>query len=352
MLFNMNNKINLPLEDTREGSIFDEIFTNFFDVRKAFGKKVIFNDREGGELKPIVSLSTSPIPLNVEPFDPVEEPCEVASVDSSCIAVGETEEGSIYSVKSAVSIFCRARPKTYHIYGPYVVYVDEEAIRQIYRDNPLREKIVKLVTLEHDYAKNLVRTIVEREILRHLSEAMSNSIILCDGSLRSSVFEVEGLRLNEILKKSNEKGNMLVGISKTSRLKFIKKVSNHLELLNYAPVKVDIHHIVDSLLTKLEGHIFVVKFKKHGYAFRIDVPYDLVLDVDIVLGKILFNDGFRHGYPESLMMAHNISVFNEIEQVSVKSALTRSFNMVQVPTTRLRKVLLGGLRLEGGSGHL
>ncbi|MGQ9780755.1 MAG: DNA double-strand break repair nuclease NurA [Nitrososphaeria archaeon] len=348
----MSNKINLPLEGLKDNNVFDQTFTYLLDVKKAFGKKIIFHDNDCGDLRPIVSLSTSPIPLNVEPFEPVEDSCDVAGVDSSCITIGETEEGAIYSVKSAVSIFNSSRPKAYHIYGPYVVYVDEQAIRQVYRDNPLREKIVKLVILEHDYAKNLVRTIVEREIFRYLSDTMENGIILCDGSLKSSAFEVEGCKLKEILKRSNEKGNTLIGVSKSSRLKFIRKVSNHLELLNYAPVKVDVHLVVDHLLAKLEGHIFVVKFKKHGYAFRVDIPYDSVLDVDVSLGKVLFNDGFRHGYPESLMMAHNISVFNELEQVSVKSALTRSFNMKQVPATRLRKVLLGGLRLEGGSGGL
>ena len=348
----MNNKINVPMEKTEEIDntiIFEKTFTYLLDVRKAFGKKMIFHEKDCSELKPIVSLSTSIIPLNVEPFDQYEESCNIASVDSSCISIGETEEGVIYAVKSAVSMYNGSKPKIYHIYGPYVVYVDEQAIRQLYLNNPMREKLVKLVTLEHDYAKNLVRVIVEREVLRYLSRTLNNSIIISDGSLKSSIFEVEGCKLKEILKLSKEKGNTLIGISKSSKLKFIRKVASYLEILNYAPVKVDVHNIVDNLLTRLEGHIFVVKFKKHGYAFRVDIPYDSVLEVDIPLGKILYNDGFRHGYPESLIMAHSLSIFNGVEQVSIKSALTRSLNIIQVPTSRLRKVLLGGLKFEGGS---
>ena len=351
----MYNKINVPLENIQNNSInkvFDQTFTHLFDINKVFGMKIMFHDRDCNELKPIVSLSTSPIPLNVEPFDQVEESCDIASVDSSCISIGETEEGALYAVKSGVSIYNNGKPKAYHIYGPYVVYVDEQAVRQVYRDNPLREKLVKLVTLEYEYAKNLVRVVIEREVLKYMSTTLNSDIILCDGSLKSSMFEVEGYSLKEIMKFARENGNTIVGVSKSSKLKFVRKVANYLEILNYAPVKVDVHHVVDNMLSKLEGHIFVVKFKKHGYAFRVDIPYDSVFDVDTFLGKILNNDGFRHGYPESLIMAHSISIFNNVEQVSIKSALTRSLNMIQVPTSRLRKSLLGGLKFEGGSTRL
>jgi len=348
----MSNKINVPLESIQNESsnkVFNQTFTHLFDVNKIFGMKIIFHEGASDELKPMISLSKSPIPLNVEPFEQVEESCDIASIDSSCITIGETEEGALYAVKSGVSIYSNGKPKVYHIYGPYVVYVDEQAVRQVYHDNPLREKLVKLVTLEHEYAKNLVRVIIEREVLKYMSTTLENCIILCDGSLKSSIFEVEGYSLKDIIKYSRENRNRIVGISKSSKLKFIRKVSSYLEILNYAPVKVDVHHVVDNMISKLEGHIFVVKFKKHGYAFRADIPYDSVFDVDTLLGKILNNDGFRHGYPESLIMAHSLSIFNNVEQVSIKSTLTRSLNIIQVPTNRLRKSLLGGLRFEGGS---
>jgi hypothetical protein len=344
----MNNKINVPLENMEDNKVFDQTFTHLFDVNKVFGMKIMFHERDCDELKPIVSLFTSPIPLNVEPFEQLEELCDVTGIDSSCIPIGETEQGALYAVKSGVSIYYNGRPKAYHIYGPYVVYVDEQATRQVYHDNPLREKLVKLVISEHEYAMNMVRVVIEREVLKYMSSLLNNSLILCDGSLRSSIFEVEGFGLKEIIKYAQGNANTIVGISKSSKLKFIKRVTNYLEILNYAPVKVDVHHIIEGMLSKVEGHIFVVKFKKHGYAFRTDIPYHSYFDVDAVLGKILNNDGFRLGYPESLMMSHSISVFSNVEQVSIKSALARSLNIIQVPATRLRKSLLGGLKFEGG----
>jgi len=348
----MSNKINIPLESLQDHSIsnvFDSSFTYLSDVRKVFGKKIMFCNREGSELKPIVSLSVSHIPLHVESFDQIEEVYNIASVDSSCISIGETEDGAIYSVKSGVSMYNGSRPKSYQIYGPYVVYVDEEVIRQIYKSHPLKEKLVKLVTLDHNYAKNLVRVIVERDILKYLALNLNKSIVLVDGSLKSSIFEVDGCTLKEILKLSKEKNNMLLGISKSSKLKFIRRVASYLEILNYAPVKVDVHHVVDNLISRLEGHIFVAKFKKYGFAFRVDVPYDSILEVDELLGRVLWNDAFRHGYPESLVMAHNLSTFNYVEQICVKSALTRSLNITEVPANNLRVALLGGLKFQGGA---
>ncbi|MEM0010650.1 MAG: hypothetical protein QXT84_03025, partial [Candidatus Bathyarchaeia archaeon] len=77
-------------------------------------------------------------------------------------------------------------------------------------------------------------------------------------------------------------------------------------------------------------------------------PFDLIFEVDTILGKILWNDSFRYGYPESLIMAHNLSVFDRVEEVSVKSAIAKSLNIVQVPAHNLRKMLLNGLKFEGG----
>ncbi|MEM3404022.1 MAG: DNA double-strand break repair nuclease NurA [Nitrososphaeria archaeon] len=346
----MNNKINIPIEDSKESvsAFFDKTFTYLSDVKRVFGKKMIFHDRNSDELKPIVSLSEMPMPLNIEVFDQVEEACDIISIDSSCISIGETEDGTVYAVKSGVSVYNSSKPKSFHIYGPYLVYLDEQVIRQIYRDNPFKEKLVKLVTLDNEYAKDLVRVIIEREVQRYMATKFENSIILVDGSLKPSLFEVEGCSLSEVMDISKERGNTFLGVSKRSKFKLIKKILTHLELLNYAPVKVDVHHILDNLVTKLEGHIFVVKFKRHGYAFRVDVPYDSLLHVDVLLGKVLWNDGFKHGYPESLIMAHSVSIFNAVEQVSIKSALARSLNIVQIPTRKLRRSILGGLKFEGG----
>jgi len=79
------------------------------------------------------------------------------------------------------------------------------------------------------------------------------------------------------------------------------------------------------------------------------VPYDSILEVDELLGRVLWNDAFRHGYPESLVMAHNLSTFNYVEQICVKSALTRSLNITEVPANNLRGALLGGLKFQRGA---
>ncbi|MCX8188584.1 MAG: DNA double-strand break repair nuclease NurA [Nitrososphaeria archaeon] len=345
----MNNKINLPIEGGRETSLIlsSNIINYLTDFKRVFGKKVVFHERDAGELKPIFSISHSPLQLQIEPFDLVKVDCNIVGIDSSCISIGETEEGCLYSVKSGVFIYSCSRPKTYYSFGPYVVYVDDDVVRQIYYQSPVKEKVVRLVSLDAEYAKKLIRFIFEREILKHVCSTLKDSIILVDGSLKSTSFELEGISLKKILEVSLGNGNVVVGFSKSSRLKVVKNIANYIELLNYAPVKVDVHHILEGVVERLEGHVFVVKFKKHGYAFRVDVPFDLIFEVDTILGKILWNDSFRYGYPESLVMAHNLSVFDRVEEVSVKSTIAKSLNIVQVPAHNLRKMLLNSLKFEG-----
>ncbi|MEM3826255.1 MAG: DNA double-strand break repair nuclease NurA [Nitrososphaeria archaeon] len=346
----MNNKINLPVKDEQKTglTLSSSIINHLTDFKRVFGKKVVFHEREAGELKPIFSISHSPLQLQIEPFDVVKVECNVVGIDSSCISIGETEEGCLYSVKSGVFIYSCSRPKTYYSFGPYVVYVDDDVVRKIYCGTPVKEKVVRLVALDAEYAKKLIRFIFEREILKQICSILRDSIILVDGSLKSTSLELDGISLKKILDVSLENGNAVVGLSKSSRLKVIKNIANYIELLNYAPVKVDVHHILEDVVEGLEGHVFIVKFKRHGYAFRVDVPFDLIFEVDTILGKILWNDSFRYGYPESLIMAHNLSVFDRVEEVSVKSAIAKSLNIVQVPAHNLRKMLLNGLKFEGG----
>jgi len=346
----MNNKINVPVKggNLDKLTLSSGVLDLLLDYSRVYGKKVVFHEREGGELKPILSMSSQPLQLQIEPFEPVKVDCSIVGVDSSCISIGETDEGCLYSVKSGVFVYSSSKPKAYYSLGPYVVYFDDEVVRQVYRGSPVREKVVKLAALDEDYAKKVIRLIFEREVLKQFCTTLKDSIILVDGSLKSSPLELEGLSLKNIIELSTENGNVVVGLSKSSRLKVVKRVANYIEMLNYAPVKVDVQHVLEGVVEGLEGHAFIVKFKRHGYAFRADVPYDLVFEVDSILGKILWNDSFRYGYPESLVMAHNLSVFDRVEEVSVKSAIARSLNIVQVPAQNLRKTLLNNMKFGGG----
>jgi hypothetical protein len=87
----------------------------------------------------------------------------------------------------------------------------------------------------------------------------------------------------------------------------------------------------------------LAKFTPDGLVFRLDVPED-VEGVPTVLGRILWNDAFASGYPDSLKVAHHLSVFTSAEDQALKALVTKRFRLRHLPTFSLRKIALGSFR--------
>ena len=90
----------------------------------------------------------------------------------------------------------------------------------------------------------------------------------------------------------------------------------------------------------------VAKFSNDGLVFRLDVARP-VAQLHRVLGLILYNDGFSVGYPESLRVAHHLSVFSRSEDCALKAYLSRRYLLKHLPAFGLRRMTLGGLSNSG-----
>ena len=66
-----------------------------------------------------------------------------------------------------------------------------------------------------------------------------------------------------------------------------------------------------------------------------------------MLGRVLWNDAFPAGYPESLKLAHHLSVFTKADGEAIKALVTGRFRLRGVPTITLRRIALGGF--NGGA---
>jgi hypothetical protein len=66
-----------------------------------------------------------------------------------------------------------------------------------------------------------------------------------------------------------------------------------------------------------------------------------------VLGSILSNDSFTVGYPESLRVAHHLSVFARSEDMALKAYITDRYSLKHLRSFGLRRLTLGGLSNSG-----
>ncbi len=344
----MGKQLNLPigekvLPDTSliAESITKKLFHNVASrILKLSSKRVIFST-DNSNMKPIGGWPSNE-EIEAKEFSTVSQPTILAALDSSCIHVADVEDGSIYAARVASAFFYDQKPQNHVRIGPIIFYLNEQNLMdEEYAD----ERLSRLVLLDDSLAKSMIRVRLERAFAMELAKNLSGGIIMIDGSLRSSVFDIEFSNLLDILKLAKRNDNRIIGISKSSRHRILNKLSGRLHLIGKAPIYSDIHQLISPILKGIEGRVLLVKFTNDGLVFRVDVSkFDD--EFDDTLSKVRYNDCFFRGYPESLRLAHHLSIFTGSEDTSIKSYLLKNLGVIELPAEDPRKIALGSLKVK------
>ena len=223
--------------------------------------------------------------------------------------------------------------------GPMLFYLSEDTLKH----SELDHRIIKLVLLDSESAKRLIRIRVERAILLELSHHFSGSILLVDGTLRSSVFEHRMHTLKKAVEDCSLYKNTIVGLSKSTKIRILDKISHPLTKIK-GPGFMDVDLIIKSLTRNTMGDSLLVKFGSSYMSpiLRADISTS-DLDRGRSLGKILGNDSIARGYPETLQLAHHISTFTTTEISCLKSHILNKYDVLELVPEDIRKKLLGSI---------
>ncbi|MGQ9719057.1 MAG: DNA double-strand break repair nuclease NurA [Nitrososphaerales archaeon] len=345
----MGKQLNLPIGEKvpMDTSSMIETITKklFCEVKSCVsnldGKRVVFS-AYNSNIKPVGGWPSGE-EIEAREFPSISRPAVLAAIDSSCIHIADVEDGSIYVARVASVFFYNKKPQNHIRIGPIIFYLNERTLNfmcEDYRD----DRLSGLVLLDDSIAQSMIRTRLERAFAMELARDLSEGVIMIDGSLRSSIFDVGGSNLLNILSAAKRNDNKVIGISKSSRHRILNKLSGKLQSITKAPLYTDIHRLVSPIFKNVEGHILLVKFSDDGLVFRVDIG-NFDDDFEDLLSRVKYNDCFFRGYPESLRLAHHLSVFTSSEDISVKSYLSERFGVVELPAEDTRKIALGSLKI-------
>jgi hypothetical protein len=311
--------VNLAHEFRRD---FEELAANA--ERELSGRHFIFS-RYGKELYPYFEATDATMVPGC--IIPVKEGRPVASVDSTCVLLGETPRGALYAARAAVGVSSEGMLRNYVRMGPILVYVSDAGITGLRSD--LSSPEIGLLVSDHSVAERVIRNTVERRVIESLLSSEDTLVVMADGSLRHPFGQFSGS-----LPGVRNDRNCLIGFSKWSNLIFSEGAMSSL-----TKAQGPAFHLVDDGLVKT----VLAKFTHDGLIFRLDVA-NSVEPVNEVLGRILWNDAFASGYPESLKIAHHLSVFTKAEDEALKALITKRFRLRHLPTFALRTIALGGFK--------
>jgi len=257
---------------------------------------------------------------------PIKEGRPVASVDSTCVLVGETSQGALYAARTAVGISLEGSLRRFFRLGPILVYATNSGVSGL--STHLSAAELDLVLSDHAVAERFVRNTVERRVIEALAASETETIVMADGSLKHPM----GLLSAAVLRRGHS-GKCLVGFSKSSNLILSEEAVGALSRAQGAAF-----HQIDA------GSIQTVlaKFTTDGLVFRLDLA--CAEPVETTLGRILWNDAFASGYPDSLKVAHHLSIFSKAEDQALKAFVSKRFKVRQLATFPLRRIALGSFR--------
>jgi hypothetical protein len=305
------------------------------DVLK--GKKIVFcyDDKK---MMPVDGWGMRSDPYStttVTTIRPIKENALVAAIDSSSIKLAETEDGSLYAIKCGVATAYASHSLMHFKIGPVLFYLSEKTVHE----SELEERLSRLVLLDDDLAKRLIRVRVERSVQKEIASHFTNSIILVDGSLKASIFEERDRSIRKISESSVLRKNMLVGISKSTRLKALDRAAAPLTKVP-GPAYIEVDDIIKSLIRNTIGSNLMVKLEKGSSPI---LRADIVGDTSQSLGMLLGNDVVAGGYPETLRLAHHISTFTSTEVTCLRSHILNNYNVTELAAEDIRRTLLGSI---------
>ena len=347
MLRMMNNQLNLlPPKGDSHRLVDLESLTGDFDSSLAnlAGKKVFFRSGFSKEVIPLQNLEsiTRTPPYQLQTFASQPRERRIVGIDSSCALIGETEDGSILAGRVAVVSTTKSEVRTYYRAGPFIFYMNQKSLAEELSSR-LPRKAIRAILSDNSLAERFIRVRLERSAQIHASKTNNDSIILIDGAIKSSVLETRAFCLGEVERASDENFNQLIGFSKTSSLRFVSKAAGMLESVGKSGNFFDITDSLKVFMASLESRVLVVRFSPNSRVFRVDTSRSNAEEDSQVLADLKFNDVFFRGYPETLRLAHHLSVFDASTISSIRSYLSRKYGMIQVASDDLRATILGRL---------
>ncbi|MDG6909282.1 MAG: hypothetical protein JRN08_02840 [Nitrososphaerota archaeon] len=304
---------------------FEEAFAELSESaeRELAGKAFVFS-RYGRELYPYFEATDADLVPGC--IIPVKEGRPVASVDSTCVLVGETSQGALYAARTAVGVSYEGSLRRFFRLGPILVYASSTGLDGLLPHLPSSE--LDLLLSDRGVAERFIRNTIERRVIEAVSQGDERVIVMADGSLKHPMSQMSSPHFAGM-----GKGRTMVGFSKSSSLILSEDIMG---ALSKAPSPS--FHTVD------RGQVSTVlaKFATDGLVFRLDVAAPE--PTETTLGRILWNDAFASGYPDSLKVAHHLSIFSRADDQALKALVAKRFRVRQLHAFPLRKIALGSFK--------
>lgn len=277
---------------------------------------------------------------------PNHQETTIAAIDTSTIKIGETSTGIIIAIRGATT-WKQNRRYHYTRLGPFIFHITEDNKNEVY--NTLEKSYFNTLYSGNRYSRpNLMQmpirlaSLLERWLQTMLAKTVDNGLILFDGSLTSGTIDNPVQRMKDILSIARRNKTTVLAFSKMTSL----RVNGYL-ITDQLP-KHDPPYLLETTGVKFKpptvvlGGVYVARLNKANYAFRLDIDREIPLQNRLTaVEKLLGNDLYLQGYPETLRLSHILCTFTANEVLAIKHFITRKHGIHIINRPDMHKLLFG-----------
>ncbi|HUT16706.1 MAG TPA: DNA double-strand break repair nuclease NurA [Acidobacteriota bacterium] len=288
-----------------------------------------------------LQLKRHPIPLK-----PNHQETIIAAVDTSTIKIGETSTGIIIAIRGA-TVWKQNRNYRYTRLGPFIFHITEENKNEVY--NTLEKAYFNTYhASSHQASPPLLQmptrlaSLLERWLQTMLAKTVNQGLILFDGSLTSGTFDTPAQRMKEILSLARRNRSIVLAFSKMTSLRVNGYLITDLLPNHEPPYLLETTGLRFKPPMVLLGDVYVARLNKANYAFRLDIDREIPLQHRMeAVEKLLGNDLYMQGYPETLRLAHILCTFTANEVLAMQHFITRKHGIQMINRPDMHKLLFG-----------
>jgi len=277
---------------------------------------------------------------------PVHQETTVAAIDTSVIKIGETSTGTLIAVRGA-NVLKHNKHYKYTRLGPFIFHITEENKHEVYNtlqkayfDSPLSLNHYSLPSLQQTPTR--IANLLERWLQSITAKALSNALILFDGSLTAGTPDTPIPLMKQILADARKRYNIVLAFSKMTNLRVNGHVITELQVGNKPPYLLEMDGLKPKPPITVLGDVYVAKLAHGNCAFRLDIDREVPSEQQIQsVEKLIGNDPLSQSYPETLRLAHIFCTFTANEVIAMQHFATRQYGLKILNRPDMHSLLFG-----------
>jgi hypothetical protein len=286
-------------------------------------------------------LNRKPIALK-----PNHQETTIAAVDTSTIKIGETATGIIIAIRGATT-WKQNRQYHYTRLGPFIFHITEENKNEVY--NTLEKAYFNAYcNSDRKASPNFTQmptrlaSLLERWLQTMLAKTVNHGLIMFDGSLISGTIDTPVQRMKEILSLARRNKSIVLAFSKMTSLRVNGYLITEKLPKDEPPYLLETTGLRFKSPMILLGDVYVARLNKANYAFRLDIDREPPFQQRMsAVEKLLGNDLYMQGYPETLRLAHILCTFTANEVLAIKHFITRKHGIQIINRPDMHRLLFG-----------